>query len=55
MTCANGGRDLSRHPSAGGDNSASVRDPFGHIWVMLTWKEDLSAAEIERRALLAFK
>src|ERR1035437_92529 len=24
-----------------GANSASVRDPFGHVWVLLTWKEDL--------------
>jgi PhnB protein len=32
-----------------GANSASVRDPFGHVWVLLTWKEDLDAAEMERR------
>jgi PhnB protein len=32
-----------------GANSASVRDPFGHIWVLLTWKEDLDPAEMERR------
>jgi len=32
-----------------GANSASVRDPFGHVWVLLTWKEDLAPAEIERR------
>jgi PhnB protein len=32
-----------------GANSASVRDPFGHVWVLLTWKEDLEPAEIERR------
>jgi PhnB protein len=38
-----------------GANSASVRDPYGHVWVMLTWKQDLSPAEMERRgnALLA--
>lgn len=38
-----------------GASSASVRDPFGHVWVMLTWKEDLAPAEMERRgnALLA--
>jgi PhnB protein len=30
-------------------NSASVRDPFGHVWVLLTWKQDLEPAEIERR------
>jgi Uncharacterized protein conserved in bacteria len=32
-----------------GANSASVRDPFGHVWVLLTWKQDLEPAEIERR------
>lgn len=32
-----------------GASSASVRDPFGHIWVLLTWKEDLEPAEMERR------
>jgi len=32
-----------------GANSASVRDPFGHIWVLLTWKEDLKPEEMERR------
>jgi PhnB protein len=32
-----------------GANSASVRDPFGHVWVLLTWKEDLTPAEMERR------
>jgi PhnB protein len=24
-----------------GANSASLRDPFGHVWVLLTWQEDL--------------
>jgi PhnB protein len=32
-----------------GASSASVRDPFGHVWVLLSWKEDLAPAEIERR------
>ena len=32
-----------------GASSASVRDPYGHVWVLLTWKEDLPPAEIERR------
>jgi PhnB protein len=32
-----------------GANSASVRDPFGHVWVLLTWKEDLSPDEMQRR------
>ena len=35
-----------------GASSASVRDPFGHIWVLLTWKEDLPPREMERRAKL---
>ena len=33
-----------------GATSGSVRDPFGHVWVLLSWKEDLDPAEIERRA-----
>jgi PhnB protein len=38
-----------------GASSASVRDPFGHVWVLLSWKQDLDPAEMERRgnALLA--
>jgi PhnB protein len=38
-----------------GANSASVRDPYGHVWVLLSWKQDLAPAEMERRgnALLA--
>ena len=32
-----------------GASSASVRDPFGHVWVLLTWKEDLDPVEMERR------
>ena len=32
-----------------GANSSSVRDPFGHVWVLLSWKEDLDPAEMERR------
>ncbi len=32
-----------------GANSASFRDPFGHVWVLLSWKEDLEPAEMERR------
>jgi len=32
-----------------GASSASVRDPFGHVWVLLTWTEDPSPAEIEER------
>jgi PhnB protein len=38
-----------------GANSASVRDPFGHVWVLLSWQQDLDPTEMERRgnALLA--
>ncbi len=32
-----------------GANSASLRDPFGHVWVLLSWTEDLAPAEMERR------
>ncbi len=32
-----------------GARSCSVRDPFGHVWVLLTWTDDLTPAEIERR------
>jgi PhnB protein len=32
-----------------GASSASVRDPYGHVWVLLTWKEDLDPREMERR------
>jgi len=38
-----------------GANSASVRDPFGHVWVLLTWKEDLEPAEMQRRGKAFFK
>jgi PhnB protein len=33
-----------------GASAASVRDPFGHVWVLLTWKDDLSPSEMQRRA-----
>jgi PhnB protein len=32
-----------------GASAGSVRDPFGHVWILLAWKEDPDAAEIERR------
>jgi PhnB protein len=38
-----------------GANSASVRDPFGHVWVLLTWKEDLDPDEMERRGKAFFE
>lgn len=30
-----------------GASSASVRDPFGHVWVLVTWTEDLTPEENE--------
>jgi PhnB protein len=36
-----------------GANSASLRDPFGHVWVLLVWKQDLDPAEMERRGKAA--
>jgi len=33
-----------------GDRLGMVTDPFGHVWSVATHKEDLSMAEIEKRA-----
>jgi len=33
-----------------GDRTGTVSDPYGHVWHVATHREDLSAAEIERRA-----
>ena len=33
-----------------GDRNGTVRDPFGHVWHLATHKEDLTPAEIRRRA-----
>jgi len=38
-----------------GDRSGTVTDPHGHVWHVATHKEDLSMAELERRAALAHK
>ncbi len=32
-----------------GDRTIMLRDPFGHIWVFLTHKEDLPPEEVARR------
>ncbi len=32
-----------------GDRSGQIEDPFGHVWMLSTKKEQLSAAEVERR------
>jgi PhnB protein len=33
-----------------GDRSGSVEDPFGHVWTIATHKEDVSPAEMQKRA-----
>ena len=33
-----------------GDRTGSIEDPFGHVWHLATHKEDLSEAEMTRRA-----
>jgi PhnB protein len=38
-----------------GDRSGSVQDPFGHVWHLATHKEDLSKAELRKRAEQAAK
>jgi PhnB protein len=34
-----------------GDRSGTVTDPFGHTWTLSTHKEDLTAEEIQHRAM----
>ena len=36
-----------------GDRSGSLQDPFGHVWHLATHKEELSRAELRKRALKA--
>ena len=38
-----------------GDRSASVKDPFGHLWFLATHKEDLTEEQIRQRAVEMFK
>lgn len=38
-----------------GDRSGSVQDPFGHVWHLATHKENLSKAELRKRAEQAAK
>ena len=33
-----------------GDRTGSIEDPFGHVWHIATHKEDVSMAELKRRA-----
>ncbi len=37
-----------------GDRSGTVLDPFGHEWTLSTHKEDVPAAEMDKRAKEAF-
>ena len=32
-----------------GDRSGTLTDPFGHVWTLVTHKEDLTPQEVERR------
>lgn len=32
-----------------GDRSATLQDPFGHVWTIATHKEDVSGVEMKRR------
>jgi PhnB protein len=38
-----------------GDRTGSLEDPFGHVWHVATHKEDLSMAELRKRAEQAAK
>lgn len=38
-----------------GDRSGTVEDPYGHVWNISTHKEELSKAELRRRAEEAMK
>jgi PhnB protein len=37
-----------------GDRSATIIDPFGHQWTVATHKEDVSPAELKKRAEACF-
>jgi PhnB protein len=36
-----------------GDRTGSIEDPFGHVWHLATHKEDLSMAQLKKRAAAA--
>ncbi|MDF3239326.1 VOC family protein [Pseudomonas veronii] len=38
-----------------GDRSATLRDPFGHVWFLASRKENLNEAQIRQRAEALFK
>lgn len=37
-----------------GDRSASLKDPFGHLWFLASRKEDLTPEQIRQRAMEMF-
>jgi PhnB protein len=37
-----------------GDRSATLEDPFGHVWTIATHIEDVSPEEMDKRAAAAF-
>ena len=37
-----------------GDRSGRIKDPFGHVWIISTHKEDVPVEEMERRAAEIF-
>jgi PhnB protein len=38
-----------------GDRTGTLEDPFGHVWFLATYKEELTPEEINRRAEALFK
>jgi PhnB protein len=32
-----------------GARSARVHDPFGHVWMLVSWEKDLDRVEMKRR------
>ena len=38
-----------------GDRTASVMDPFGHVWYLATHKEEVSKSEMKKRAAKAMQ
>ena len=36
-----------------GDRTGTIQDPFGHVWHLATRKEELSMAELKKRAAKA--
>jgi PhnB protein len=37
-----------------GDRNAKLEDPFGHVWMIATHKEDVSPDEMRKRAQAIF-